>query len=938
MDYKSHLKVWCERHRVPMPKVLFEVESSAGVTVWTARLEKGRTHSGATKRQAEESLCRDLVLMVEGKEPAVLGQGQPSGPKPQESTAQLYARQQTAMQAEIEVLKEENAAIKRKLEYCTNFLATVPSALQRIRADIDDLKASSEPKSKHQKFSYFSGASSESDMKWPVILRGHASGGRAPDLTSEGVEPNPGPSVYEASHPTAPPQVLFYGDDFAASTDLWLISTPDWVQDLTEEGVEPNPGPALYWHDDGLGYTQNKYFPICIEVEAVPNRVKIAPANYVKGNWKNSGPFQGEGQKPKVLIGAKILALARCPHCGSDNNVRLNVAHWKETDAGTQLYLNVRILCSTDKMSSVLRNRPTVVAITVIQDRMVYRYILNLKHVYGNRGTFSRVTNGGRPGPPRRTWRDMPPLEDIMPEVPISRPSPVKDLTEEGVEPNPGPRKTANAAKAAVPAAASAEKTKPKPRPEKGKAKAKVKGGTRGSKKSMAINKSVGKALSEQAGTIDALRAVHDSGIPCRDYAAGNCTYGPACRFNHDVSSTSSSSTQAPAICRRFSRPEGCPWGAQCRYSHTGALPSAVSSPAMTVTIPAAPLPKIHRPGKITMQAGGALTPSSSISSTPLSQSVTVLPSAPPLSAFVANAPSPQPAAPPAAPAIIAVVPNPGPPALKKEMEERQRRERAIRRRLNTATKLVFYERVGVSNPLTALVLLSIASVLTALSFGVEALLAALGVEWWGLTLLFTIPIIITCTGLAMVCLIYLTAGTSMIRHKYLLFKNPKAWMPDADLRTDLGATSRLDHDSQRLARFVYTRAYCFTHDEKSNRKRALRYRAALAWENFVRSVFFMPKHELATKSGEYSEELLSQCTNAHNMSFRSDLATVTDRVDQTIRTKASMPLNRFDQTSGRYVVASTGLIAIAVWMDQQRSLRHLPFVVAPSLTKMSSQ
>lgn len=265
--------------------------------------------------------------------------------------------------------------------------------------------------------------------------------------------------------------------------------------------------------------------------------------------------------------------------------------------------------------------------------------------------------------------------------------------------------------------------------------------------------------------------------------------------------------------------------------------------------------------------------------------------------------------------------------------------EAAIRRRIRDKhrVRLVFYERVGISNPLTALVLLAMAIGLIMLSIGVELLLGLLDVPHWSIGIIFTIAIVMTCCALAIVICTYLMAGTRMIRHQFILIKNPAEWLPDTDLRTDVGANTRLDHDTQRLSRYEYTRSFCFTHDEKSNKKRFLRYRAAMAWENFVRSMFFMPKLDLCGKKGVYSEELLSQCTNAHNMSVRTDLETVKDRVSQVVRTKASMPLNRFDQTSRAYITGAVESIAVAVWMDQQRTLRNLPFVVPPSLTGMSS-
>lgn len=522
-----------------------------------------------------------------------------------------------------------------------------------------------------------------------------------------------------------------------------------------------------------------------------------------------------------------------------------------------------------------------------------------------------------------------------------------RDLTAEGIEPNPGwahgkyDRK--GKGKETPPTSRSRESSAPgSPKdslwPMRGKRAPAKKGGSRAGAKATAINKSLASAVQQLQGENDAIRATYRAGIPCRDYAAGRCSRGPSCAFSHEFGSTSSTSAPAApkAVCRRFQRPSGCPFGAQCHFLHVGSATTTAAAPTpQTATatanqsiIPGGPIslglpkskPKVAPPRvqPVRMQAGGALT-GTSASSTP-SQPAAPLP------------------APNAAVAAILNVQPPRPPPLNDEMKERARRERNIRRRINRRTKLVFYERVGVSNPLTALVLAGLALLLIAASAITETLLAHFDVTHWSLSLLFTIPLVLVCISLLMVCIVYLTAGQKMIRHQYILYKDPNRWLPDEDLRTDLGATTRLDHDSQRLAQFVYTRSFCFTHDERSNRKNPVRYRCALAWENLVRAVCFLPRLEIVSKKGNYSEELLAQACNAHNMSVRSDLETVKDRVSQVVRTKASMPLNRFDQTNADYIVSNTEHLGVAVWMDQQRSLRHLPFVVPPSPTATFSQ
>lgn len=545
----------------------------------------------------------------------------------------------------------------------------------------------------------------------------------------------------------------------------------------------------------------------------------------------------------------------------------------------------------------------------------------------------------------------------------------VRDLTREGVEPNPGwahgkfghSRKGKEKATSETPPTARSRENSPPGSPKDSlfpmrekttrKPKQGRKTGTRTAVRGGAIKTSVVAAVQQLRGEQDALREMYRAGIPCRDYIQGRCTYGASCAYNHDVGASSSASGSAPkAVCRRFSRPQGCPFGAQCRFLHVGtaapaapaaAHPSAIPSanPATTVATVAMPsngptsLGSLkfasaqkarHSSLPVRLQAGGALS-GTSASSTPAALPANVQPAGP----------SPAPSA--ATAAIVQVAPPPAPP-LSDEMKERLKRERLIRRRLNKRTKLVFYERVGVSNPLTALILAAISLVLIAGSAITETALAFFEVEYWAISLLFTIPLVITCAALLMVCLVYVMAGQKLIRHQYTLIKDPSRWLPDEDLRSDLGATSRLDHDSQRLARFEYTRSFCFTHNEKSNRKTFLRYRCALAWENIVRTICFLPRLEIVSKKGEYSEELLAQCCNAHNMSVRTDLETVKDRVSQVVRTKASMPLNRFDQTSANYITGNTEALGVAVWMDQQRALRHLPFVVPPSPTATFSQ
>lgn len=346
-------------------------------------------------------------------------------------------------------------------------------------------------------------------------------------------------------------------------------------------------------------------------------------------------------------------------------------------------------------------------------------------------------------------------------------------------------------------------------------------------------------------------------------------------------------SMQKTAACRRQHTERGCPFGDDCRYVHTAAPAPVKAAPKANGPLPA-----------------------------PATTAPSVVPPAMPIQVVITN----------------------GVPEVTSEMKKRATRERWIRRRLNMRTRLTFYEHIGVSKPVTAFVLLLVSFGLIMASAATEHLLHHFNVEHHYVSLAFTVPTTFLCFITAVMAIVYITAGERMIKHHYVLYKDPSKWLPDEDLRTDLGKTSRLEHDTQRLARFEYTRSFCFTHDRKSNRKNCFRFQAAMWWENFVRRMFFMKTLSIRSVSGEYSEELLAQACNSHNMSVRTDLDTVKDRVSQVVRTKASMPLNRFDQTSARYIVGATEAIGVAVWMDQQRRLRHLPFVAAPSYSAISSQ
>lgn len=940
INYKTQLKEWCEKHHCPMPEFIYEFDDNRGcMQKWSAGLGQGRVHYGATKLEAAQRLCADLIQMVRGKEPAVQqtsGRRQPV-PGIVESISDLWLA--------VEQLRSRVQALENPRQY----------------------------------------------SPWTTAVIGHVP--RPSLMLSGDVEENPGPD-------TDTLDVLCYGDDviFACAcfcAPIWFAynvgyDVEDWwygpfEEDLTEDGVEPNPGPCLYWDNDGGPYATGKYFPIILDVGAVQDRIRIHPQQHVLGNWKNP-PAVGNCKDPVVKISARIAGLRQCPHCRDPRPVKINVTYWSESDEGTRLGLNLRIDCSPTQMQ---HRGDITILLTVRESGVVYVYSLKLGKLYSSRG---------RGKIPHRHWNQLSQKvlsDELLPLAPLRRPDAVdltadgdvepnpgpeyqephrprsrhhqfdwgiihrdpatlppvpRDLTRYGVEPNPGPKegKRGRANSAGLwPKAPSSPKDSLKPmRDLKGK-KPVLKKGTRGSKKSGAIAKSLSATNSAQLGALDAARDQYYSGIPCRDYAAGNCTWGAQCKFNHDSSPSASGSgatsaptpsatPQPPALCRRVSRPGGCPFGNQCRFVHpassagnqgvaptaaqlsapptavVASVPAAAQAPPTTAVPPLSPLLKpITLPSRI---AGGRKTRS--------------LP--------IPSAPSPHPAA------NTPIVIQPAAPAKaepSKEMKEREMYEAAIRRRIRDKhrVRLVFYERVGISNPVTALVLLAIAVALVMCSIAVELILGFLDVPYWSISLLFTIPTVLTCFALAMVVCTYLMAGTRMIRHQFILIKNPAEWLPDTDLRTDVGANTRLDHDSQRLSRYEYTRSFCFTHDEKSNKKRFLRYRAAMAWENFVRSMFFMPKIDLCGKKGVYSEELLSQCTNAHNMSVRTDLETVKDRVSQVVRTKASMPLNRFDQTSRAYITGAVESIAVAVWMDQQRTLRNLPFVVPPSLTGMSS-
>lgn len=924
INYKTQLKEWCEKHHVPMPEFVYEFDDNRGnYQKWSAGLGQGRVHYGATKLEAAQRLCCDLVQMVRGKEPAAQQASGRHLPVPGivESISDLWLA--------VEQLRSRVQALENPRQY----------------------------------------------SPWTTAVIAHVP--RPSLLLSGDVEQNPGPNSDMVD-------ILCYGDDIIYACACWCA--PIWFawqvgydveewwygpyeEDLTEEGVEPNPGPCLYWDNDGGAYATGKYFPIILDVCAVPDRIRINPQQFLRGNWKNP-PAVGNCKDPVVKISARVAGVKQCPHCRDPRPVKINVTYWDETEEGTRLGLNLRIDCSPTQMQ---HRGDVTVLLAVRESGLVYVYSLKLGRLYSSRG---------RGKIPHRHWNQLSQKvrsDELLPVVPLRRPQavdltadgdvepnpgpetpvmtatlppPPLDLTRFGVEPNPGPKRTRGRSSSAgappKPSSSPADSLKPM-RDLKGK-KPILKKATRGSKKSGAIAKSLSATNSAQLGALDAARDQYYSGIPCRDFAAGNCTWGPRCKFNHDSSPQASSSgatpapsagavPQPPAPCRRVSRPGGCPFGNSCRFAHPAAsvgnqgttpAPPAAATPAaaapvtlatatVTPTAPApaaAPLSPLLQP----------ITLPSRIAGTRKTRSLPVPPSAP----------SPHPAS------NTPIVIQPAAPAKadpSKEMKEREMYEAAIRRRIRDKhrVRLVFYERVGVSNPLTALVLLAIAIGFIVLSIGVEMLLGFLDVPYWSIGIMFTIAITTTCFALALVVCTYLMAGTRMIRHQFILIKNPAEWLPDTDLRTDVGANTRLDHDTQRLSRYEYTRSFCFTHDEKSNKKRYLRYRAAMAWENFVRSMFFMPKLDLCGKKGVYSEELLSQCTNAHNMSVRTDLETVKDRVSQVVRTKASMPLNRFDQTSRAYITGAVESIAVAVWMDQQRTLRNLPFVVPPSLTGMSS-
>jgi hypothetical protein len=185
------------------------------------------------------------------------------------------------------------------------------------------------------------------------------------------------------------------------------------------------------------------------------------------------------------------------------------------------------------------------------------------------------------------------------------------------------------------------------------------------------------------------------------------------------------------------------------------------------------------------------------------------------------------------------------------------------------------------------------------------------------------VPVQLAATIFIAAAIVVIILGDMVMVHHYILFIDVKKFgIADADLRNDHIAIDKLGHRNQKLMRFAYHRKWRCRNGVMSY----MQLDRLLRWWHRTTTCGGR-RRPIAT--GDFSFELLAQAANAYNFSAMIDEKTAAKRIDQTIITKGTIPLNRYDTPLGMPVVKNTTKIAFACYMNERRLTDCLPFPIA---------
>lgn len=464
----------------------------------------------------------------------------------------------------------------------------------------------------------------------------------------------------------------------------------------------------------------------------------------------------------------------------------------------------------------------------------------------------------------------------------------IRDVTEEGVEPNPGPCTGCGGVVIGNGRYCSTCKGKSK------SAKPLI---TRGVKKRQLMSKSL---MSYEAIRDGAIDKVHAAARPAQPSPSSSSSSPPDTILDFPPHPDDSAGTA-----RTGRRCYGCGTPGHTRRTcpTCNPLPGAVSA--------AGGAPHVGQPG---------------------------IPPAAPL----ANAPQVgQAGLPPAAnaPAAIPPVARRPPPGDAPEGLRSGDEDEAIRRRLQKAAPELYY--YAESKEPDVLVF-KVFSLLLVIYLAGTATFAGL---WWhlgwdyrALAWAVTVPTWPYCMFCLVLLILRLFAGRPVIKHSVRLFLRHNArgavrtWDEDQpDARTDANRQSDLRHANMKAAKYEYNRQYRFGEHEHYGR-----YKPGLSGRSYQRLVdllcWLLGSTTSATHKvrGRVSIEMLMQCCNSHNFSVLNTEQMAAERINTTMRTKVTAPLNRASPICGDPVTMATTKVAFIVFMDNMRRTKHLPFPDCP--------